>query len=622
MNLAVGILAAWAAAILEGLLLEFFGSGRGVADWVHALLLYGWFGGGLALGISLLVWPLERVRPGLTEIILLPGVLFCLAVAIGGMWLNLSPALPPFTTTAGGVINATFLLLCIANAAAMVRWRWKRWASTPPARWTPVAGALLLIVLLVVSGVRIMPSVMRSSPDIPASSPPVIVLMIDTLRRDHLGCYGYSRDTSPHIDALAQDAIVFDSSTTSGNFTVPSIASLFTGLYPSQHGMIAVNDELPVALHTLAEAFHLAGYRTGAVVGNPILRPESGFARGFDFFEPKPVPGWIQQRTTALERAFARIWGGDEPGVVQDLVPSALQWLNEPSPRPPFLYLHLLEPHSPYAPPLEHVSRFLESEDSIRVMDPPNIWKYRSLEKWENFEEFDSPPVVDDAKRRNMVGLYDGEIRYVDTWIGSFLDALREEGVYDEAVIVLLSDHGEEFDDHGGWFHGLTVYQEMVAMPLIIKLPHHRSAGSRSDLPVDMVDLAATVSSLAGLDPVWNGPGEDYSATIHRLSQSASARAPSVSFVERPPFLYGFRSGNWKLIRRVRDDVQTDRLFDLATDPGETTDLGTAYPDSLLSLQSRLGALLDLFGEMERVGNTGEIDPETLRALRTLGYTN
>lgn len=617
--LATGILFAWSAAVLEGLFLQFAGSGRSLADWGHAFLLYGWFGISAATGIALLAWPLQRIRPGSTDVVLFPGMFLLLSVVVGGMWLNLWAAMPPFDSTAGRSINVAFLALCLGLALGMVRWRARRTSARRPSVRTGRVGLVLLITLIAALAVRAGPGRTNSYPDRPAGGPPVIVLLIDTLRRDHLGCYGYPLETSPNIDALAADGLVFEASTTSGNFTVPSVASLFTGQYPGEHGVIGFHDRIAPGQLTLAESFRRGGYRTGAFVANPILRPAGGFSRGFEGYEPTPPPRWVQGRTTAFERAAARLCEGHDPGRARDLVPRAVQWLRRPSERPAFLYLHLLEPHSPYAPPTEYARLFLDDPEPGIALDPPNIWNYCSPDAWESFEDLEAPPVVDEADRRELIGLYDAEIRHVDAWIGTFLDALREDGIYDDALIVLLSDHGEEFADHGGWFHGLTVYEEMVGMPLILKLPDPRSVVGRSDLPVDMVDLAATLATLAGLEPGWHGEGEDHGAAILERDGSSESHA---SFVELPGHLYGLRVGNWKLIRRMRSGGQIDCLFDLVSDPAESSDLSATRPDTLLSLQLRLRAILDAFGEIHRAHGEGRIDPRTLRALRTLGYTN
>jgi arylsulfatase A-like enzyme len=249
-------------------------------------------------------------------------------------------------------------------------------------------------------------------------------------------------------------------------------------------------------------------------------------------------------------------------------------------------------------------------------MDPPNFWDYRDEDRWENFEDFEDFAGVDPATHRAMVALYDAEIRHVDSWVGRFLDGLREAGLYDPALIVLLSDHGEEFDDHGGWFHGLTLYEEMVGMPLVIKLPGGSLAGTRSARSVDMVDLAATVSGLAGIDHGFKG--EDHTAQLG-VDQAA---APTRAFVERPPHLYGLRRGDWKLIRRMRDGEAEDRLFHLSRDPGELIDVAAAEPDTLRVLQFELEAILSRFGPGSCRGGAEELDREGLRVLRTLGYTN
>ncbi|MFH1277483.1 MAG: sulfatase-like hydrolase/transferase [Candidatus Eisenbacteria bacterium] len=225
-----------------------------------------------------------------------------------------------------------------------------------------------------------------------------------------------------------------------------------------------------------------------------------------------------------------------------------------------------------------------------------------------------------DREREIMTALYDGEIRSVDRWLGRLFDGMKDLGIYDEAIILFLADHGEEFGDHGGWFHGRTLYQEMIGMPLVLRLPGGERGGTRSRLSVDMVDLYPTLCGLSGIDGPEAAQGTDFAVAIRG---GESALSPSESLIEEPPHLYGIRRGKWKLVRRVRPAGDTVRLFDLAADPGERIDFAGAEGETA----AVLGRVLDegiaasralAGGVPGRAG--GGVDPETRRQLKALGY--
>ena len=222
-----------------------------------------------------------------------------------------------------------------------------------------------------------------------------------------------------------------------------------------------------------------------------------------------------------------------------------------------------------------------------------------------------------------MVALYDGEIHYVDGWIGTILETLREVGLYDPSYIVFLSDHGEEFDDHGGWFHGLTLYGEMTAMPLLIKPPSGTGEAVRTSLSLDMVDLFPTLAELAGSSLEVDAQGKSYARRIDRLLGGEVVHETPTAYLERPPYLYSLQVGTWKIHQKsVYVDPPELRLFDLVTDPREQRDVSAVFPDTLARLRSLLTAFVESLDEAESSQDEGPMDPETRRALRALGYVD
>jgi arylsulfatase A-like enzyme len=301
-----------------------------------------------------------------------------------------------------------------------------------------------------------------------STRPNVLLIVVDTLRADHLGLYGYQRATSPTLDALAAEAAVFDNHVASSAQTVPSTLSLLLSLHPAEHGFrhlgpghFAQNrPRYPDELLFLQEVFRDAGYATGAFVGNPFLKQESGFAQGFDRF------------------VFS-----EESGSV--LTAAAIEWLGETRSldRPVFLYLHYFDVHSPYEPPAPYRDRFEAPEDGRLV--------YRN------------GPIAD-MRPQDLAAtraLYDGGIAFVDDLIGELLGELRALELWGDSAVAITSDHGEEFLDHGGLGHGTSVFGELVRVPLILRDPTRPDSGRRVERLTHHLDLAPTLLRLASIDP-------------------------------------------------------------------------------------------------------------------------
>jgi arylsulfatase A-like enzyme len=562
-----------------------------------------------------------------------PLVAVTFAAGVGGYWLNVWPAMPSLTTAAGKLLSLGFLAIFIPIVLLGAAWsaRRRRSAAATTARVQALHGATTLLITAAVlwtwpTQAPFESSVSRDEIDSgKRSRPPVIVILVDTLRRDHLATYGYPKATSPNIDRLAADGIQFEQSTTSGNFTIPSIASLFTGLYPSGHGVWGAGYRIPEQAFTLAERFAAMGYRTGAFVGNATIRAEMGFARGFESYHPAPPPTWVRHRRTAIELIAARLAGGGDVSESRHLVPRALRWLVEDDGRPPFLYVHLMDPHSGYVPPREHFEAFLPEGVHDGPAHPPRIVDHFEREVWKGWEDLESPPVLSEDDHAGMVARYDGEIHYVDTWIAKVIEELKGAELYDDAIVVFLSDHGEEFGEHQGWFHGRTLYGEMIDMPLLIKLPKSAGAGLRTKLGVHMVDLAPTLAGLAGMNVEGPLQGRDRSSELLEAVQVGADNSTNAhevfAYNERPPYLYSLRVGDWKVIERVVEDQPAWSLFHLPSDPGEQRNRAQDAPDDF----GRMRLALEEFREDVRIenlrsGETPELDPETKRILRSLDY--
>jgi choline-sulfatase len=381
--------------------------------------------------------------------------------------------------------------------------------------------------------------------------PSILLISIDTLRADHLPAWGYRGVETPNIDSLRKDAIRFSSAYSQVPLTLASHAALMTGLLPPENG---VRDNFGFTLApgtpTLASVLRASGYATGAAVSAAVLTRRSGIDQGFDFYDDAVEEG------TRVER---------DGGKTAD---SLLGWLETARGRPFFAFLHLFEPHAPY--------------------EPPEPWKSRY------------------AKNP-----YDGEIARADEIVGRVLERLRQAGLYDEAIVVLLSDHGEGLGDHGEREHGVFLYREAIHVPLLVKLPGSARRGGTVDAPVALVDVFPTLAALAGVPPPARLSGRDLSAGSRGLDPHRAVYSET---------LYPRLRLGWSDLASLIDDrhhyIEAPRpeLYDVVSDPGERHDLSAGLPPAFRSLRLELSRIPRPFS-LPSVGT-----PEQAKKLASLGY--
>ena len=330
----------------------------------------------------------------------------------------------------------------------------------------------------------------------------VILYVVDTLRADHLGCYGYHEGTSPRIDEFARSAVLFKDAQAQAPWTRPAVASLLTGVLPQRHGAVTLRAALATRMPTLAELLHRHGYATAAFVSNVNVSPQWGFGRGFDryeYFEEDTKSRRMHQPAGTLHRA-------------------GLDWIRTVGPRPFFLYVHATDPHAPYVPEARYRSRF-----ERRELRPPGLRLDRPLQGIQRNKHSGKQPTANDAAW--LASLYDAEIAEFDSAFGKFLNALGAAGVLDQTLFVFVADHGEEFLDHGGLAHGKTLYSAQLHTPLIMRFPEAAGAGRRVDSLVSHVDMLPTVLDYLGI-PV---PGDvDGISLLPDIRGTASGREASV----------------------------------------------------------------------------------------------
>lgn len=467
-----------------------------------------------------------------------------------------------------------------------------------------------------------------------ADAPNLVVILIDTLRADHLGVYGYDRPTSPRIDAIARNSVVFNRAVAQAAWTKPSVASLFTGRFVHNHGVIRSRDTLGTDMPTIATLVSGAGYRTAGFSSNPWITPEFRFDRGFDEFESGRAMG---PQLTNLYRTIRRVerllkrfglrppiassvfgWAGrsNSGNAERDeqLVASVVEWLAGAGDRNPFfIYVHLIGPHDPYDPPQRFADAFARSREPAPHLPPPRVQTI--------FERAEAMP---DAARDRMVDQYDGAIAHADYLVGRIDDQLHRLGLVDDTILVIVSDHGEEFYEHGNWRHGNQLYDEVVRVPMLVRLPGGQATVRRD--PAMLVDLLPTVVDLLGVPVAAEGLG----AIDGRPLFPAPAAFDQSTFSEHWWFQGGTyvsqaAARNGFKLTSTRDEAggrQREELYDLRRDPGERNDMSgsaEARDEEIVGLRTVLADLAD-DGVAEAGGKVRKIDSETAERLRALGY--
>jgi arylsulfatase A-like enzyme len=466
--------------------------------------------------------------------------------------------------------------------------------------------------------------------------PNILVVLIDSLRADHLGLYGYKPKTSPHLDTLAETSLVFDRAISQASWTKPSVASILTGQYLHRHGVNNKWDALGPKVQTLGGDLQGLGYRTAAFSSNPFVAPEFGFHNGFDFFFHTAAPSGVQYTTlfrllTRLKALLVRTTGLslDLPGLIRKpaekfpsnyardemLTTDLIGWLQRHRDERFFVYAHFIGPHIPYDPPADYVAPFLPAGWSGGK--PPTDHPTQA-------RLFSQTAVRLSALQLGaLVAQYDGAIAWTDMLIGRLLDAMREFGLMDQTLLVVTADHGEEFYDHNNWGHGLQMYNELIHIPLLIHFPAVIAAGKRSD-PVMLVDLYPTIAAFAGARPAperLDGQGLfDHPATARARVYSEYYRHDGSSPYKSLTVL----EGGMKLIETHDEAARATRveLFDLAHDWEEKRNLTSADQAAADQETHHLEEALAAFGKEgpKLSSTTVKIDAETKERLRALGY--
>jgi len=456
--------------------------------------------------------------------------------------------------------------------------------------------------------------------------PNIVLIVIDTLRADRVSSYGYAKPTTPRIDQFARRGVRFENAFSTSSWTLPSHASMFTGLYPIQHGATQESTRLDSRPATLAERLTDAGYTTLGVSGNGVINVNSGLTRGFGKF----VEAWREMGGGAGPRANGWFAPTDHPNVVA--VRDFLRGLGPDEPF--FVFVNFVEVHGPYPPPPGFRNRFLSRGIPARLV--------RSAATRRAAGYYLNKQSISPAEFRVLSDLYDGEVGYADALVGAVVDEIEAAGALDDSLIVITSDHGENLGEHGHFRHVFSLYNDTVRVPLVALLPAGARAGEVRTEPVSLVDVFATLLSVAGLEPDDASPSRnilaprlgvgpifaEYYYPLQALGMfdldDPKARQAVAPYLRR---LRSVQSDGWRLLWSSDGSFE---LYDVANDPNETVDRvddSGAQPqaqrlrDALASFVERGGGPKPLpDGAATTPGAFRDLDPETEQQLRELGY--
>lgn len=483
------------------------------------------------------------------------------------------------------------------------------WTVLPTSNLAPVSGAPI------------------ESPQKPA--PSVILIVLDTLRADHLSVYGYERATSPQLMKFAQGADVFERCLSTSSWTVPAHASLLTGLYPSSHGVHLSPESgsadllLADELWTLSEAFRDSGYRTGAAVANTWLKRGSGFDQGFDWYDDKPrhnmgLEPWVwslshqltnvlPKETPFLDTFLARLWPYFTPyPSFTELAYASTRWIQQEPEQPFFLFMNAMEAHDPFEPPPPERDRW-----------PGRIPGRISFHQFQTDVMSGRTP-LDPVVLEHIISQYDGEIAYLDRQLGDFFAELRRIGWFDASWIIVTADHGEHLGEHGLLWHRTSLYDPLLRVPLIVKRPG-QTQGRRVSNLIQLTDVMPTLLASYGIQMpndmdsagLWQEQKQGLAELYYDrwIVQTHGTRAEHNQFV--------FERDGHKLVTSSRDPAS---LYKIATDPSEQHDVSLEVPGLLRELNEERERLVDSLPPPPHARREAGPDADTLRRLRSLGY--
>ena len=428
--------------------------------------------------------------------------------------------------------------------------------------------------------------------------PNILLISIDSLRADHLGCYGYERPTSPAIDALGKQGVVFERAISQAPWTLPSHASLLTSLYGRTHQTNDISRQLPPGIPTLASTLTVAGYDTSAVVSGTFMKTRFGLNSGFAHYDDE-IAEFDHRRSheTVTSPAIHR--------KAEEILSRAQE--------PFMLFLHYWDVHYDYAPPPPYDTQF----------DPGYGGKLTSKGFLKNKR---IKPGMSEADLQHVVALYDGEIAWVDAHIAKLMATLEASGLDERTIVILTADHGDEFFEHGGKGHSHSLYAELVNVPLIIRGPGI-TPGLRVATPVELIDIMPTILDLVNAGSLDGLQGRSLRSALagsELTSQPVFSETTRARVKKPDPWTesWSIQNGDQKLIRHGEgpggEPARPTERYDLGADPGEQSSV--VSPGSPDPLQEALERWLERIPLGPGSLNKG-VDEATMEQLKTFGYT-
>ena len=434
--------------------------------------------------------------------------------------------------------------------------------------------------------------------------PYVLLIGIETLRADHVGCIGYSRNTTPTLDAIAKEGVVFSKAMATASWTMPAVMSVLTSLYPEVHGTTNYDRKLREDVTTLAEVLRENEYKTVAFVNNPTLDGRYGFCRGFELYDD--FSAWLD--FVGLGRPV----GGREVHQTltnEPLTRAALRWIEQHHQEPFFMFAFYFDPHYDYTPPPPFDTMFDPNYDG----------------------SVDGRGIVQEPRRSNrppqrdldhIISLYDGEIRYTDTCVSKLLDAFARFGILDQTFVIIFGDHGDEFYEHGSTAHAHTLYNELIHIPLVLRWPSKVPEGKRFTALTSQVDIMPTILDYLGIQHQKTMQG----TSLRDLIEGRVCRVHDFVFAGGRGHRCAVIGNQNKMI--LNPGAGAREFYDLVNDPREQNNIHQAKDSSALvasfehyleqwsSENEKLAVQFPQGSDFEKV----QLDEFRLKQLKALGY--
>lgn len=467
--------------------------------------------------------------------------------------------------------------------------------------------------------------------------PNVILITLDTIRTDHISCYGYYRQTTPNLDKFAQESLLFKNAFSTGSWTLPAHASIFTGLYPSKHGahgkMSAQQYDLGTKLNdqftTLAEVLQKEGYRTAGVIGGPYCSSNFGLAQGYDYYNENLInikPDLAHFRLYKIIGKFIPLkdmafrFGYSGARIAAQMNTIALGWLNRNYTQPFFLFINYFDPHGPFAaPPPYDLLYEGKNEEIIATPEKRGEINY-CVREWAFTQSvLSGEMVLSEKKKAHLISQYDGKISYLDFHLGKLLQKLKDLKIYDQTMIVIAGDHGESFGEHNLMFHNVALYGNLLKVPLIIKYPRPMKKKGIAEHTVSLVDIMPEIITTLGLpipDHIQGIPlGEK------KLRGVVAENYRQKAFVKMAP-----RRFDRDLRAIIKDDFKyiwssngKNELYNLQKDPHELHNLVNELPQKGKEMEGFLNRWFPSDEDMP-VEEKLKMDKRVLENLKALGY--